>query len=393
MAVVAAFFAHGLLFASWTAHIPRVKAHLGIDDGTLGVALLGAPAGSVAAMVAGAWLIPRLGSRRMVRICLAGYCVSGPLVGLAGSVPELFGALFVWGAFLGNLDVAMNTQAISVERVRGRPLMNGMHAMWSVGAFTGAGCGTLGVAVGLSLTTQLVILGVVALLVAGWLSRSLIGDVRNASDAPTPVATAAAVPAPAGARRTTPRRISPAMLLLGAVAFAAMLSEGAAADWSSVYLHESLRTTAAVAGLGYTVFALAMVAVRLFGDRLLERYPAHQLLPALAVLATVAFAVALAVGTVPLTLVGLFLLGIGLGVVIPTAFSAAGRLPGLHPGVGVAAVSGLGWAGFVCGPPLIGRLAGATSLTLALVLVPVLTAFIAVGTRSVRALHAPPVAS
>jgi MFS family permease len=367
--VAATFFVHGLLFASWTAHIPHVKAHLGIGDATLGIALLGAPVGSVSAMLLAAYLIPRIGSRLMVQACLVGYCLSGPLVGLTGSVAGLFAALFIWGAFQGTLDISMNTQAITVEGVRARPLMNGMHAGWSLGAFAGAGVGTLAVALGVSLSRQLLVLGTVALLIAGWLSTRMLADAHH----------------PTVPRAQAGRRISPAMLLLGSIAFASMMCESAAADWSSVYLRDSLGSSAP--GLGYTGFALAMVVVRLFGNRLLTRYTARVLLPALAGVATVGFGAALVIGSTPVAVGGYFLLGFGLGAVVPTAFSAAGQLPGVHPGVGVAGVSGLGWAGFVCGPPLIGQLAGVLSLPAALAIVPVLTAFIAISTRKVTAMH------
>jgi fucose permease len=374
VAVAGVFFAHGILFASWAAHIPHVKARLGIDNGTLGIALLGTPIGSVSAIVLAAYLVPRVGSRRVVQATLLCYCATGPFVGIAGSVAGLFVALFFWGAFQGMLDISMNTQAITVEGASRRPLMNGMHASWSIGAFAGAGAGALGVAVGLTLSRQLLILGTIVLLVVGWLTTSLLPDAPHDAEQ---------------VRAGGGRRISPAMLLLGAVAFASMLCEGAAADWSSVYLHESLGGSAASSGLGFTAFALAMVLVRFFGNRLLARYPADVLLPVLAGMTTVGFAAALLVDAVPAGIAAFFLLGAGVGAVVPTAFSAAGRLPGVHPGVGVAAVSGLGWAGFVCGPPLIGQLANATSLPLALGLVPVLTAVIAVATRHVTALRAP----
>jgi MFS family permease len=374
VAVAAVFFAHGLMFASWAAHIPHVKARLGVDDGTLGLALLGAPVGSVTAIMLAAYLVPKIGSRRVVQIALVGYCAAGPFVGVVGTVAGLFVALFFWGGFQGTLDIAMNTQAITVERVRQRPLMNGMHASWSIGAFAGAGAGALGVAVGLTLSRQLLILGAAVLLLVGWLTTALLPDAPHE-------------PERADGRRV--RRISSAMLLLGAIAFASMLCEGAAADWSSVYLHDSLGGSTEVSGLGYAAFALAMVLVRFFGDRLLARYPADVLLPVLAGITTVGFTMALIVGTVPIGIAAFFLLGGGVGTVVPTAFSAAGRLPNMHPGVGVAAVSGLGWAGFVCGPPLIGGLAKAFSLPVALGLVPVLTAVIAVATRRVTALRAP----
>ncbi len=370
-AVALVFVAHGLLFASWAAHIPHVKARLGVGDGELGVALLGAPVGSVSAIGLMAVCVPRFGSRRMVTIALVGYCLSGVLVGLAGSVAALFGALFVWGAFQGGLDIAMNTQAISVERAKQRTIMNRMHAYWGVGAFVGAGIGTAAVAAGVGLTAQLLVLGALTLAGALAVCPRLVPDPPHVPDVPEPGVKPA-------------RRLSPAMLLLGAIAFASMLCEGASADWSSVYLRDALHTGAGVGGLGYTAFALAMVLVRIFGDRLVERLSARVLLPGLAALATAVFAVALAVGAAPAAVVGFFFLGLGLGTVVPSAFSAAGRLPNVHPGIGVAAVSGLGWAGFVCGPPLIGQLSGALSLPAALVAIPLLTAFVTVATRFAR---------
>ena len=174
IAVTAVFVVHGLLFASWTAHIPDVKAHLGLTDGTLGFALLGAPVGSVMAMIAASWLLPRVGSRPVVRVALVGYCAAGPLVGLTGSLPALFAALFAWGAFQGTLDVAMNTQAIAVERTGGRILMSGLHGSWSIGAFAGAGIGALAVAAGITLSLQLLVMGTIALLVAGLLTAQML---------------------------------------------------------------------------------------------------------------------------------------------------------------------------------------------------------------------------
>jgi hypothetical protein len=274
---------------------------------------------------------------------------------------------------MGALDTSMNTQALTVEGVRRRPLMNGMHAAWGVGAFAGGGIGSLGVALGLSLGRQLLILGAAVVVVVGWLSLSLLPDPAHDT----------------GPRTGRPRRIPAPLLLLGVVAFASMLCEGAAADWSGVYLHDSLGGARAVSGIGFTGFALAMVLVRFFGNRLLARHPADVLLPVLAGVTCVGFSIALVIDSVPAGIAGFFLLGLGVGTVVPTAFSAAGRLPGVHPGVGVATVSGLGTAGFVLGPPVIGQVANATSLPVALGLVPVLLALITVATRRVKVLHQP----
>jgi MFS family permease len=367
LGVAVVFFVHGLLFSSWAAHIPHVKARLGLDNGTLGLALLGVPAGSIGAILLAGYLVPRVGSRPLVQVCLVGYCAAGPFVGVAGSPIQLALALFAWGAFQGALDISMNTQAIAVEKYRERPLMNGMHAWWSIGAFAGAGAGAFSVAVGVSLTTQLAVLGAASVVGAGWLTTGMLPDSSREPEH----------------RERRGRRLSPALLTIAGIAFASFLCEGAAADWSAVYLRDSLASSAAVAGLAYTAFILAMVAVRLLGNRLLARYGAAVLLPVLAAAATVGFGAALAIATPAAALVGFLLLGLGVGSVVPTMFSAAGKLPGVHPGVGVATVSGIAWVGFLSGPPLIGQLAQATSLTAALVVVPVLTGAIALATRRV----------
>ncbi len=360
--VGAVFFVHGLLFASWAAHIPRVKARVGLSDGGLGLVLLATPVGSIAAMALGAWLLPRVGTRRMIVVCLVGYCASGPFIGLATSAPGLFVALLVWGAFQGILDVSMNTQAVACQRAAGGPIMSGMHGRWSLGALAGAGAGALGVGIGLSLSVQLLILGIAALPLVGW-------ALRLPDEHADPEHKAARLPV-----RRWPRTI----LLLAAIAFASMLCEGAAADWSAVYLRNSLGAAAVVASLGYACFAAAMVLVRLGGDALIARRGAGRVVSALCGAATAGFAAGLLSGNVVVALIGLAALGGGVATVVPTVFSAAGGLAGIPPSSGIAAVSACGWAGFVCGPPLIGQLASATSLPVALAVVPVLTAFIAV---------------
>jgi fucose permease len=383
VAITTVFIVHGLLFASWTAHIPHVKAHLGLSDGTLGLALVGAPVGSVAAMIASSWLLPRLGSRRIVQVALVGYCAAGPLVGLTGNLPALFAALFLWGAFQGSLDVAMNTQAIAVERNSRRVLMSGLHGSWSIGSFAGAGIGVLAVAAGIGLSLQLLVLGTIALLAAGLLTTRLLPATSE-----RPATTS--VPGHPDLNQhpeASASRWSGGMILLGAIAGASMLSEGATANWAAVYLSGPLHATAAVAGLGYAVFSLAMVTVRLSGNRLLAHFRPNRLLPALAAVATIGFGAALLIAQPSVSLFGFGCLGVGLASVVPAVFSAAGRIPGVHPGTGVATVAACGWAGFVCGPPLIGQLSEWTSLPVALGVLPLLTAFILLATRTSSALR------
>jgi predicted MFS family arabinose efflux permease len=161
------FFSHGFLFASWTAHIPHVKQALGLSNSDLGLVLLATPVGSVCLMLVTGRLLPVLGSRRLTGICLLGYCATGPFVGLAATPVLLFAALFVWGAFQGSLDVAMNTQAVAVQRRLGGHLMPGFHGAWSLGSFAGAGAGALAVGLRVALTPQLLLLTIPVLGAAG----------------------------------------------------------------------------------------------------------------------------------------------------------------------------------------------------------------------------------
>ena len=168
------------------------------------------------------------------------------------------------------------------------------------------------------------------------------------------------------------------MLILGAIALTSMLCEGAAADWSAVYLRGSGHLPAALAGLGYATFALTMAGVRLTGAHLLARHRAGRLLSLLALIAGVGMTAALASASGALGLIGFACLGAGTALVVPTVFSAAGRVPGVPPGVAIATVSALGWIGFVCGPPLIGQLASITGLRAALAVIPTLALLVAV---------------
>jgi MFS family permease len=371
------FFAHGFLFASWTAHIPQLKHHLGLSNGQLGIALLGAPIGSLLAMMVAARLLPKVGSRRMVRAALLGYCVSGPFIGLTGSLGSFFVAFLLWGFFQGMLDVSMNTQAITVERFSRRVLMPGFHGSWSTGALVGAVTGAAAVGLGISLSEQLLVLSVPCLLTVTWLSTRMLPDRRAARDLESSEGTAD--------RRSGV--LQRAVLVLGCIAFADMLCEGAAADWAAVYLRNSLHAVPLVAGLAYAAYALAMLSVRLSGNRLFTRFAAHRLLPLLATLATLGFAAGLVIARPVSVLSGFATLGAGLGGVVPAILSAAGAVRNVDTGRAVALVAGCGWGGYVVGPVLIGAIASLTTLRTALFLIPVLTGTVAVATGTVKELR------
>jgi fucose permease len=283
----------------------------------------------------------------------------------------------LWGFFQGLLDVSMNTQAIAVERYSGRVLMPGFHGSWSSGTLVGAVTGAAAVGLGVSLSEQLLVLAAPCLLVVGWLTTRMIPDGSVGDD---PDASGASNEGRHGLLQLE-------LIALGAIAFADMLCEGAAADWAAVYLHNTLHAVALVAGMGFAVYSLAMLAVRLAGNRLFTRFAVHRLLALLAIIATLGFAVGLVIETPVSVLIGFAALGAGLGCVVPMTLRAAGAVGRVNSGRAVALVAGCGWAGFVVGPVVIGAIASATTLHVALCLIPLLTTTVAVGAWTAKGMR------
>jgi MFS family permease len=362
------FFGDGLLLGSWAARIPAVQRHAHLTNARLGVALFAASVGALAAMPVAGWLSERRGSRGVTVVALLTAAGSLALAALAGGLGQLAAALFGFGAGFGAINVAANAQGLALERLYGRPILSSFHAAFSCGGLTGAGLGALaaGLAIGPGAHVG-TLAGVLALFGLAARSRLLPREAAKLERAAT---------------LARPPRI---LLVLGAAAFCTMLAEGAAADWSAVYLSHSLGAAAAVAALGYTAFSLAMVVSRTIGDRLNVRVGPVWLVRGGGLLAAAGLAVALVVGSTAAALAGFAAMGAGLGVVVPVIFRAAGSTPGVSPGAALAAVSTIGWSGFLAGPPAIGFAAGAVGLRGALGLVVAATALLALLARSAGA--------
>jgi len=346
------FFADGLLIGSWASRIPAVQAQAGLTNTRLGLALFAASLGALGAMPFAGRLCERIGSRRVTVAGLVVMCGSLFGASTAGGITELSLALLGFGAGFGSVNVAANAQGIALERAYGRTIFSSFHAAFSVGGMVGAGSGALAVRIGLTPRVHLGALALVAAMAALALGRNLL---------PPIVGTTA--PAPRVAR---PPRV---LLLLGAAAFCTLLAEGSAADWSATYLTQSVAQGAAVAGLGYAAFSLAMATSRTLGDRLQRRFGAVTLARSGGVVAAAGLSTALITGSAPVALAGFAGMGAGLGVVVPLLFRAAGSTPGISTSVGVASVSTIGWLGFLAGPPAIGFAAGAVGLRAALAIV------------------------
>ncbi len=365
------FFVNGAALGTWVPLIPAVQQKLALNAGELGIALFGVAVGAVITTPSTGWLVGRAGGRRVVTIAAIIGCFVLPLLPLAPTLPVLTLTLVVFGAALATMDVAMNIHGSVVEALYQRPLMSTFHGLYSIGGFAGAltsgGLAALGIAPFERALGPALLLGVAAIAAHRWLPPE---EPHVASGRPrSPV-------------RLT--RLSLPLAALGLMAFCSLLAEGASGDWSAVYLHKSLGADPAFAATAFAAFSVAMAAGRLSGDWLTSRLGATQLLrgggalAALGLTATLVFAQpALAVG-------GFGLIGLGLANVVPTLFSAAGRSRSLAPRVAIAAVASTGYAGLLAGPPLIGFVAQAFTLTRALIVVVVCCALIALLAPMVR---------
>ncbi|MGB9304247.1 MAG: MFS transporter [Mycobacterium sp.] len=367
LAVSAAFIAHAVVFSSWAAHIPQVKEELGLSDAALGTALFGAPLGSVVATVLSYWALPRWGSHRLVPLTVAGYAGAGVTVGLARSAAGLFLALALWGAFQGALDVAMNTQAGTVERLARAPIMARFHGMWSLGALLGAVIGAACVAAGVGLAGQLAVLGITVVVVVEPLTRHLIPD-RSTRSAPS-----------LNTGRSKRAWLNGTVATLAAVAFASFFCEGAATDWSANYLHSVVGAGPGISALSYAGYTLTMVVTRFGAMRLHARVSNRRLLPALALLAVVGVSVTLATANPIVSVIGFASLGAGVALLVPTVFSAA--YSASSAGSAISIVAATGWLGYLLSPPLIGHLAGSIGLRAALVTIPVVISIVGIAIR------------
>ena len=358
------FFCDGLLLGSWAARIPAVQAHAGLSNAQLGLALFASSLGALAAMPVAGWLSERAGSRRVVMSALAVASVALVFAALATDLVGVALALFAFGAGFGSVNVSANAQGIALERAYSRPILSSFHAAFSVGGLAGAGIGALAAGAGLAPRVHFAVLAVVVTLAALAAVRRLLP--RDSSEA----------------RQRRLVRPSRALLILGAAAFCTLLAEGSAADWSAVYLSQSVGVSAAVAALGYTAFSLAMATSRTLGDRLNRRFGPLALARAGGGVAAVGLAAGLATASAPVALAGFTAMGAGLGVVVPILFRAAGSTPGISASIGVATVSTIGWLGFLAGPPAIGFAAGAVGLRTALGLVVLAILILVVLTRT-----------
>jgi MFS family permease len=377
--------------------MPWIADHVGVtgNPGRLGYALVMPAVGALLTMPFAGRVVHRVGGRRATQILISGWAAALTLIAVAPSLPTLAGAMFLAGAFAGTADMAMNAEAIAVERRLGRSIMSGLHGLWSVGTVLAGGAGWLLAHFEVDGRAHFAGASVLLIAVGLWAGAGLPRRGPSTGDG-----------IPDGAAERPPRFALPRgpVLIIGLVGFAAIFAEAACADWSAVFLVRQLGAADAVGAVGYACFAGAMMAGRLAGDAVVRAWGPVTTVRVAGVLgvaggALVVLAGAIAggsgaapVATMVAAIGGFTLVGIGIAVVVPLAFAAAGHAAGTPAARAhaIAAVATVAYGAGLAAPGIVGGVATATSLTVSFLVV---TALVAAMTLAAPALRAADVAS
>ncbi|MFB6677323.1 MFS transporter [Streptomyces sp. NPDC056390] len=360
-AVATVFCVHGAVTGSFATRVPWIQDHAGVSAGQLGIALAFPALGASLAMPLAGWVSHRFGARTALRGLLALWTLALILPSLAPNLAVLCVALFAYGASAGMSDVAMNALGVEVENRLDRSIMSSLHGMWSVGALIGSAAGTLAAHLGSDARLHH-LLAAATLTVVGFIACGGVLDLRPTEDEEPPP------------RFALPPRSA---LLIGAVGFCAVFAEGASLDWSAVYLRDVLDTSAGLAAACTTAFTLTMAVARLAGDRIVDRFGAVRTVRVGGVGAALGGLLVVVAPNPAVAMAGFGLMGLGIAVVVPLAFAAAGR-SGPNPSQAIAGVATITYTSGLIAPSAIGTVADATSLVVSFGLVTFLACGLAV---------------
>ncbi|WP_327715858.1 MFS transporter [Streptomyces sp. NBC_00490] len=354
-AVAAVFAVHGAVTGSFATRVPWIQDHASVSAGQLGLALAFPALGASVAMPLAGSISHRFGARNALRGLISLWTLALVLPALSPNLLTLCLSLFVYGATAGMADVAMNALGVEVENRLNRSIMSGLHGMWSAGALVGSAAGTLAAHLGSDARLHHALAAAV-LTFLGLLACRWVLDLQPTEDEEPP-----------------PRFALPpkSALLIGAVGFCAVFAEGASLDWSAVYLRDQLETSAGLAAACTTGFTFTMAVARLAGDRIVDRFGSVRTVRASGVLAVLGGLLIVVANHPALAMAGFALMGLGIAVVVPLCFAAAGR-SGSNPSLAIAGVATITYTSGLIAPSAIGTIAQATSLLVSFVLVTVL---------------------
>lgn len=355
-AVATVFAVHGAVTGSFATRVPWIQDHASVSAGQLGLALAFPAIGASVAMPLAGSVSHRFGARAALRGLIALWTLALTLPALAPNLVTLCMALFVYGATAGMADVAMNALGVEIESLLDKSIMSGLHGMWSAGALVGSAAGTVAAHLGSDARLHHA-LAAVALTLIGVAACQWVLDLRPTEDEEPP-----------------PRFALPpkSALLIGAIGFCAVFAEGASLDWSAVYLRDVLDSSAGVAAASTTGFTLTMAIARFAGDAVVDRFGPVRTVRVSGALATLGALLVVVARNAPMAMAGFALLGLGIAVVVPLCFAAAGR-SGPNPSQAIAGVATITYTSGLIAPSAIGAVADATSLVTSFVLVTVLT--------------------
>ncbi len=341
-AVATAFLLHGVMAGTFAARIPAIQERLDLSPGRLGLALLMIGAGCVTTMHAGVLLGDRIGRRNVLLGGFLVWAISLPFAGLVPGFGWLLLVMYVGGVMGGNVDVAMNSLGVFVERAAGRSVMAGLHGLWSVGGIVGAGVAAIAAHMGISPAAHFALAGLTVAVIAVFTRKDWPARVTSSG---------------AGHLTWPGRRV----IVVGAIAFIAVLAEASGQDWSGVFLRDQTASSQAVAALGPLMVAASMAIGRLLGDTVVVRIGSSATVRIGGLVAVGGAAVTIVAQSPAVGLLGFWLLGFGVSVVVPLAFAAAGRM-GDDPGHHIAAVATLGYGAGMAAPAIVGTIAEFSSI-------------------------------
>ncbi|GAA4394983.1 MFS transporter [Nibrella viscosa] len=352
------FLVCGLGMSSWAPMIPLAKDRLALNDANLGLLLLLLGAGAMLMMPTSGWLVSRFGSRIVMAGAGLVMALALPLLLILPSVAAMAVTLFIFGAGIGTIDVAMNAHGVQVQNLSGKPIMSSLHGLFSVGGLFGS--------LGLGFLIKLGLNPVFAIVsIAGLMIVITLTQFNNLFPVAIERRAIARFSAPDTQSATDKQRfgwLSGPVLFLGAMCFAIFLAEGAILDWSAIFLRDIKAITPEFAGAGYAAFSVAMALMRLTGDKLVARLNGKTVVVAGSLLGAVGLLIAILSPWVWGAMAGFVLLGLGAANIVPIFFSEAGRLPGIAPTVSIPAITTIGYTGLLAGPALLGFIAQHFSL-------------------------------
>lgn len=348
-----AFLVAGFGVSCWAPLVPYAKDRLAVDERVLGILLLCLGIGSLMAMFVTGMLSSRFGTRPVILVSGFGLAAVLPWLAIASTPVTLGVTLLLFGATVGSLDVAMNIHAVEVERAAGRPLLSGFHALYSLGGFAGAAFITMLLSFGLEPLLSVVV-GAGLMILAMFLTWPGLLRTRAAEGDP---------------HFAWPRGV---VLVIAALAAITFLAEGALLDWSALLITGNGLVDVEQGGLGYMLFSIAMTAMRFTGDAITTRYGDRAVVIWGSLAAIAGFMVLLLAPVVTIAMAAFILIGLGAANVVPVLFRSAGSQKVMPPGLAIAAITTMGYAGILLGPAAIGFVADHVGLTLAFWMIPVL---------------------